>query len=181
VVEASQWSDYPPLQWSDVRKAFVVEGSLRDIVIDPAGGGVWQGAIEYVATIEREGRATTSWEPSTISDASAALALVATGSLVSLTVTIDGLLIKSFLHDPDELEFDVDPREVTTPGSAVVLLGFMAGVARAVGRPIHLTPESAHDNPWLTFEPTSGIWSFVDLSDDDPGTPWQSLPPDWTR
>jgi hypothetical protein len=174
VADASPWREYAPLDWSELRKAFIDDGSLRELVVWDTDEEIWQRAVRYVRDIERLGQAAATWKPTPLPSASAALTLAAAGTSVSLSITIDGLLINTFFWDPSEIEFDLDPRAVSTAEKALVVLGFMAGMARAVGRPTHLTPESAHDKPWLTFDPIGGAWSFVDLSDDEPG-PWQPL------
>ena len=59
----------------------------------------------------------------------------------------------------DEIEFDVDPRELS-PRSGPALLRFMEILATSTSRPCLLTPENVHHRPMLAFDPTSGAFSM---------------------
>ena len=61
----------------------------------------------------------------------------------------------------DEIEFDVDPRELSARSGAA-LLRLMKILAISTSRPCLLTPENVHHRPMVAFDPTSGMFSMFE-------------------
>jgi hypothetical protein len=78
-----------------------------------------------------------------------------------LSLSIQGCIINGHYFDEDEIEFDIRPREVSSDEIARKVLAFAEGLAKAIDRPVHLTPESTHDRPMITFDPSTSRWIDV--------------------
>ena len=58
----------------------------------------------------------------------------------------------------DEIELDVDPREITAQSDHHALLAFVRHVALGLQKQALLTPENGEDTPFLTFDPAQDSW-----------------------
>ncbi len=59
-----------------------------------------------------------------------------------LGVRVGGLLFNCHFFTDEEIEFDLDPREVKGQDTLDAVLTFMRGIGQAVGKRVILTPES---------------------------------------
>lgn len=149
-----------PIPWKDLRRAFNFDGSLRDIVVLKADRQLWQQAIDYVRQLDRAGSVHMDESaPPLPNDVGDIFALSAQGE-ARLTIDLGGIRVNCFFFADDEIEFDLDPREVTSEADATSLLSFVRGLGEAAGRKVHLTEENAHEWRWLTFDPVTSAWSF---------------------
>src|SRR5581483_11032728 len=60
-----------------------------------------------------------------------------------LRLNVGGLWVNCHFFQDDEIEFDLDPREVTDEQRYEALMGFMVDLGRATGRRVVMTPESS--------------------------------------
>ena len=58
-----------------------------------------------------------------------------------------------FLSD-DEIEFDVDPRELQGQDRLDVLCSFLRIIGSKLNKPVVVTPENTPDRPLLTYTPS---------------------------
>jgi|APAra7269096714_1048519.scaffolds.fasta_scaffold01049_20 hypothetical protein len=58
----------------------------------------------------------------------------------------------------EEIELDIDPRQIIELETHQALLGFLADVATATGNTVDITEENSPDVVLLRFDPTSGRW-----------------------
>ena len=77
-----------------------------------------------------------------------------------LTVATSGVAINCHFFIPEEIELDIDPREIHGKNEHEAVLGFIASLSHAIGRPALLTPENGIDLPFLSFEPNLHAWTI---------------------
>jgi hypothetical protein len=70
-----------------------------------------------------------------------------------LTFDVGGVHINCHFFGHEELEFDLDPREVKDARSLAEVLGFMRQVGVALELPVRLTPENTRERPFLEYSP----------------------------
>ena len=75
-----------------------------------------------------------------------------------LSINLGSATAHCFFFVESEIELDVDPREIQNADAHDAVLSFIEGLARAVGRPVLLTPENGSHVPYLSYEPTTGEW-----------------------
>ncbi|MGS5088007.1 hypothetical protein ACVC7V_16100 [Hydrogenophaga sp. A37] len=75
-----------------------------------------------------------------------------------LRIDLGGATANCHFFMASEIELDVDPREVQNADAHDAVLSFVEGMARAIGRPVLLTPENGSHVPYLSYEPTCGEW-----------------------
>jgi hypothetical protein len=68
-----------------------------------------------------------------------------------LSINIGGIFINCHFFIAEEIELDIDPREVTGPAQHHAILEFIAAMAKALQRSAVLTRENEEVRPFLTF------------------------------
>lgn len=150
-------ADRLPLPWKDLRRAFEFDGSLRDIVIADADLTLWQQAVDHVRGLGRAGPIQDDEGRTPLPHAVEEIFRLAAQGDARLSVDLGGIRINCFFFTDDEIEFDLDPREVASEQDAKRVLGFMRGLAEATSRQVDLRDES-HLARWLTFDPATSRW-----------------------
>jgi hypothetical protein len=77
-----------------------------------------------------------------------------------LSVNVCGVKINCHFFVSEEIELDVDPREIKGKQEHEAILEFIASLSQAIGKPALLTPENGVDIPFLSFEPENHAWSI---------------------
>lgn len=66
-----------------------------------------------------------------------------------------GILVVFHFFTPEEIECDIDPREVSGQASLDALLGFKRRLGDLTRKPAALTPENVPDEPIISYDPES--------------------------
>ncbi|MHB0936335.1 MAG: hypothetical protein ACYDCO_17755 [Armatimonadota bacterium] len=130
--------------WDKCKAMFDVDGTLRDIYILNTTVDDWQKVLDalracgYSLLPLQDGHAG-----GLPLDASAIFALHDQDQLgPSISVEDSGVTFNCHFFTKDEIEFDVDPREITSQTQFEVVLRFMQVISRATGKEAILTPEN---------------------------------------
>jgi hypothetical protein len=133
---------------------WLVDGSLRDIYVLNADPGDWDALLALAQAYPHE---------YTRDGVSASLP-----SLTSifhdrdhshlLSVLAGNVRINCHFFLSDEIELDIDPREVTGPEEHAAVLQFVEQLARATGKDAVLTPESTHEIVLLHYGQADQAW-----------------------
>lgn len=73
---------------------------------------------------------------------------------------VESILVCCHFFFPDEIEFDIDPREITSQESLNRLLGFMRQVGNTISKRVILTPENSRKETIISYEPESGEFRY---------------------
>jgi hypothetical protein len=132
---------------------FKVDGSLRAISIRGTTLADWQRMLDalwvsaYHLEFRREGELQTpphnAAEPFEVRREAVAW----------LSVTSGGVTANCHFFTEEEIEFDIDPREVKGKPELDCALGFLRWLANAVGREAIMTWEGYRDHPVFTARP----------------------------
>ncbi|WP_149828709.1 hypothetical protein [Streptomyces tailanensis] len=145
----------PDLLWDEVREFFDPElmGSLPDVRVPDTSVEDWQSVLDLVA--ERGWRHEYLQGTTVLAVPSAAdvLARPAEAECPQLRVwpTADVLAIFRFYAD-EEVDFDVDLRELQGQDRLDMFCGFLRSIGRRLGQPVLMDPEGAHGRPVLGFD-----------------------------
>jgi hypothetical protein len=74
-----------------------------------------------------------------------------------LSVLAQGVHLNCHFFDETEIEFDLDPRQVTGQPELDGLVAFMRTLAVAVKKVALMTPENMHDVPFIRVPPSGGV------------------------
>lgn len=70
-----------------------------------------------------------------------------------LRIQVGAILVVFHFFSDDQIECDIDPREITSQSDLDVLVGFMRWLGDAVRKPVLLTPENGREHPIITYVP----------------------------
>ncbi|MCY9782847.1 hypothetical protein KIK06_02955 [Nocardiopsis sp. EMB25] len=148
------------LLWEDVEDLFDAEvmGALPDVGVPDTSARDWQSLLDLV--VERGWRHRYS-EDSVVTappSAEAVLSRLAGSGRPELRVwpTDDVLAIFRFMS-PEEIDFDVDLRELRGQERLDVFCDFLCAIGRRLGKPVLMGSEGGvdYDHPALGFDVTA--------------------------
>lgn len=124
---------------------FALDGSLRDLYVQDTSLEDWRRVLDHVlsgaydAVLFRDGQPMAPPpDVVTLFDEDGVLLRFRCGHAV----------LQCHFFDPGEIEFDLDPRTVSSDADEAALIRFMTTVAELTGRPVDLTPENAPEAPY---------------------------------
>lgn len=131
--------------WENVANKFAFDGSWRDLYIFDTDVDVWQQMLNGLRSagcdlvFRRDGQACDL--PQFVSDVFAATAKASQ----LLWVRFTGVVAACHFFTPDEIEFDIDPREVKGREQFDGVLSFMRLLSSSTRRDVVMTPENVKD------------------------------------
>lgn len=141
------------LSLKDVPDASVVDGSWRDLYVLGTCAADWNSMLAWVATAHSDGvRFTVDDQvrslPATIQEI---LPLREVASPL-LCVDLSGLDLRCHFFGDGDIEFDLDPRELSE-ARFQLLLEFMLSLGRRLSREVRLAPENSPEITILWYDP----------------------------
>lgn len=143
------------LLWDDVKWFFDPDlmGALPDVRVPNASMEDWQTVLDLVAEKGWKCQYSEGETVLPVPRAETVLSHPADAECPELRVwpTADVLAIFRF-HADDEVDFDVDLRELQGQDRLDVLCDFLREIGRRLGKPVLMDPEADHGYPVLGFD-----------------------------
>lgn len=143
------------LLWDDVKCFFDpdVMGSLPDVRVPDTSVGDWQVVLDLIAEKGWKCQYSEGGTVLPVPRAEAVLSSPADAECPDLRVwpTPDVLAIFRF-RAADEVDFDVDLRELQGQDRLDVFCGFLREIGRRLGKPVLMDPEGDECHPVLGFD-----------------------------
>lgn len=143
------------LLWDDVKCFFNPDlmGSLPEVRVPTASVEDWQAVLNLVSEKGWKCQYSEGEVVLPVPRAEAVLSRLADAECPDLRVwpTADVLAIFRF-HAADEVDFDVDLRELQGQGRLDVFCGFLRDIGRRLGKPVLMDPEGDSGHPVLGFD-----------------------------
>jgi hypothetical protein len=143
----AQLATLPPDLW-------LPDGSLRDVYLSSTSHDDWAAflavANQYPSEYLFDGEVT---DMPTV----AAIFGNREGTHL-LRITVGSAQINCHFFTPEEIELDIDPRQVESQETHTAILGFVEAVADAAGKLARITPENSPESPILSYEPDGERW-----------------------
>ena len=150
------------IDWSAVAHEFDWDGSLRDLYVHNTSTIDWQVVLDAIRTRYPPLTFLAHGLPSELPEIAAEVfPLSAQGTPPVLGFSVGGVHVACHFFTPDEIEFDIDPREVTGPDQLRAILAFLETLSKLTGKPAVLTPENVSDEPIFRADPISGDAQYV--------------------
>jgi len=149
--------------WETCKEDFRWDGSLRDIYISPATLGDWQTLYPHlrdVLGVEYSVDGVVQSPPSTVEQVFA----VRPSSHPMLRLRVGRTLVVFHFFSYDEIECDVDPREISSQSDLSELLGFVRHLGDLTHKRVVVTPENVRAKPFISYEPDSGDFQYHELA-----------------
>lgn len=131
--------------WETVQGEFYCDGSWRDIYVFGTNRADWQTMLNTLRASPYQVRYFRDRQPADLPQDAADAFPGPDECDRMLSVTFSGVLANCFFFTEDEIEFDIDPREVKGQEELDALFGFMHRLADAVDKEAVLTPENMRE------------------------------------
>ena len=146
-------SPMPGLAWAKVRGEFAFDGSWRDIFVLGTDLAARQRMLDALRAARYDLSYRRDGKPAEL-PASAEEAFPLEGECDRLlSVRFCGVLANCHFFRRDEIEFDIDPRELVGQPQLDGLFGFMRCLADAARRDATLCPENCPEAPIFRVRP----------------------------
>ncbi|MDQ0226060.1 hypothetical protein [Metabacillus niabensis] len=135
-----------------IERVFFKDGSLRDIYVQACNLNDWQKFYDWIRT--------SSWNILLYKDDQLVeykgkfvdyLFKEKKNHHIRLTIPINGILINCYFFSEDEIEFDIDPKEINNVYDANTVFEFMKSLAKILGKQCILSEENTPEIPLVTF------------------------------
>jgi hypothetical protein len=139
------------IDWSLQAEDFAWDGSLRDIYVQETSLEDWQRVLRLIQQGPYAAEFFAEDSPQPFPDDVHVLFRDPSTRPGRLWFSVGGVHLACHFFRPEEIEFDLDPREVTEatlPG----LLRFMADLGDATGHTVVLTPENCREAPVFRYD-----------------------------
>lgn len=141
------------LTLANCKEAFEFDGSLLDIYIHDTTLNDWQSFAKFI----RFGKYNFSFAtgdnslslPEDVQD-------VFNGEEASLlSISINGMQANCHFFGIEEIELDIDPREIESEEKFRDLMDFISSLGQALAKQVRITPENLPSRPLFLFMPES--------------------------
>lgn len=140
--------------WDQCKKDFQWDGSLRDIYVTPATLADWRALYSLLRDYpEAEYSVDDVVEPPPVS-VEQAFSVRPSGNPM-LRLRVGRTLAVFHFFSEEEIECDVDPREIASQADLDALLSFVRQIGDATRKPVTITPENMREKPIITYDPQS--------------------------
>ena len=133
------------MNWNKYKKEFEWDGSLRDLYILNTDISHWQRLIDslqggtYKITFKVDDETVAMPEDVT------EIFRKRDEVTVLMSLALGGIIINSHFFTDQQIEFDIDPREINSEEKLNQLFGFMRGIGQLLQKEVLLTSENAQE------------------------------------
>ncbi len=160
---AFEWADVqhggmPDLLWDDVRNFFDPDlmGALPDVSVAGTSVEDWQAVFDLVRSSGWTREYTEGGVAGALPSAVEVLSRPADAETAELRVwPVSDVLAIFRPMSAEEIDFDVDLRELHGQAGVDTLCGFLCAIGRRLGKPVVMTAEGDYGNPVLGFDPAA--------------------------
>ena len=142
------------IRWETCRREFDPDGALRDIYVHDTDIEHWRklfAALRRTQSLEYSVDGQSRPIPAT-ADEIFATRITASPSL---RFRISGIVVACHFFCTEQIEMDVDPREVTSAAAFDEFLGLLRFIGDTVGRRVIVTYESDEQHPFISYNSDS--------------------------
>lgn len=138
------------------KRAFYTDGSLRDIYVLGTDEQDWQKLLDFLHTGSYSVKCIIAGEQSPFPERVADIFSLIHTDGGMLYIDAERLDLHCYCYAYEEIEFDVDPRNMNNEQQISRLLDFMRLVGTVLNKEIVLTPENMPNRPLFRFNPIIG-------------------------
>ncbi|MFE3456734.1 hypothetical protein ACFXKD_04255 [Nocardiopsis aegyptia] len=141
--------------WDDVKDLFDpgTMGALPDARVPDTSGRDWQALLDLIVERGWRHRYTVGETAAPLPRAQDILSRSGSAEIPQLRVwPTDGVEMIFRFHTPEEIDFDLDLRQLQGQDGVDLLCGFFGAIGRRLGKPVLMDPEGDHGHPVLGFD-----------------------------
>lgn len=145
--------------FNDIAGLWEQDGSLRDVYVQNTNAVHW----DRFDLLLNQYKCTYSFDGTALPFPGSRSVLENREGSHLLSILLDGpVVICCHFFIPEQLEFDISPKEVTGILQHVQVLSFVENLAETLELPADITPENCEQNPILTYVPQTKSWHIRD-------------------
>jgi hypothetical protein len=143
------------MDWETWQRAVELDGSsLWDVYVLGTDRSDWQGLLDWL----HESRIPLSFERGGVSEAAPldvgdAFAQQEYQDTCTMFIDPAGMRVNTHFFIEEEIELDIDPRDVRGGHDLARLQAFLTRIAGLLGKTVLITPENGQDTPWFEIAP----------------------------
>jgi len=138
------------INWTNCSDIFHRDGSLRDLYVLNTTAKDWQVLLSYLVGSEYKLKYTRDGNEELIPNDVESL-LMDKAYAHNLEIDINRIKVNCHFFSEEEIELDVDPKEVTSQSNLNAIVEFMSNVGAALQKDVTLTEENSQDYVWLKY------------------------------
>lgn len=142
--------------WECVAGELAWDGSLRDVCIPGTTLSDWARFLSDMTTWPWPIEFTRDGAACSLPQSADAAFAMSRDAKVLLSVRVAGMSINCHFFAVDEIELDVDPRELRGQAELKALLAFMRRIGQVTNKPVLLTHEGWRESSLLRVLPPDG-------------------------
>lgn len=145
--------------WNDVSRLFEVDGSLRDILIFGTTVSDWDTLIQLALRLGKVSFELDSERaelPSSVKNVFAQ-----TEHARCMKIDLGGPFVNTHFFSADEIELDLDPREINSQTDLDAVLGFCAQLGSELERDVVITEENTPEAVLLRYSSRMNRWEII--------------------
>ncbi|MCA9641331.1 MAG: hypothetical protein KC492_11575 [Myxococcales bacterium] len=150
----------PDMEWSKVSAQLVWDGSLRDLYVFETSEADWDAFLRALSSWPYETSFLIDGEPSELPPSAGAAFSIRERAAPILRVNVSGITVCAHFFTPDELELDIDPREVSDHEKLAALSQFISRLGQVLDRPVLLTHENRPEHFIARYLPRTGEFAY---------------------
>jgi hypothetical protein len=149
------------MDWQQIAPDFKPNGSLRDIYVFDTDLLDWQRVLDALRAWEPSPRLAIGGQPAMMPDKVEDVFVEARQQGALMSVEVSGALVNCHFFHHQDIEFDLDPREVTGPAQLEGFERFMSLLGQATGKPVIMTMENMPEAVILRYSPEAQRLDWV--------------------
>ena len=142
-----------PVRWAAIAPEFEWDGSLRDIYVVGTTAHDWQQVLDALRELEPAPSFSIDGAAASLPERADGMFAQRQRSSPLLALDVGGVRLNCHFFDEAEIEFDLDPREVTGAAQFAALEAFMTLLAAKTGKNVILTYENTKSAVILSVAP----------------------------
>jgi hypothetical protein len=146
---------------ANYEEAFACDGSLRDLYVVSSSRSDWTAFLKFVRSSRHAYRFELNDVPAQLPSDAESLFPRSTDDFPLLQIDINGIRLNCRFYLENEIELDLDPREVADDAGVTSVLDFMSGLGRSVRKEVLMTAENVPTAVIFRYDPLTDKVSYV--------------------
>ncbi|MDA8413163.1 MAG: hypothetical protein M0023_05170 [Desulfobacteraceae bacterium] len=146
--------------WLQYKDEFVCDGSYRDIYVFNTNVAIWQQFLDFLKSNNIAHYFRGEEKVEQLNDLATFFKERAEHGSLILSIDINGVIFNCHFFTETEIDFDIDPKEITDETKAIGVFKFMETIGEALSLPVCMTPENTDETPIFEYTPVGRTWSY---------------------
>lgn len=141
------------MKWEEYEGEFEFDGSLRDIYVLDTTIDDWEQIINLAHSGTYKIKYAVNGDEFPLPQHASTIFARQDGVNVMLSLCVGTATLNCHFFTAEEIEFDLDPREIRTKSQANEILAFMSHIGRTLNKSVVMTAENSQEKVILDFDP----------------------------